>query len=297
MRGTANRAAFKAYLEGERLFTVVDRARMARCRRQFEKATGLDPAFARAWGWRAYATVRSVLAGWLPEAQMQAAGAWAEEATRLDPDDYATWWDLAFYHLNTGDFRAARRHYERALRLYDRETDLLDRKPGLLAEMGEAYVHMGEAGRGIALLERAMRVPDWYKWNLGWAHFLTGAYDKAIAAYESMRARPGDRGYVPEVALFLAAAYERKAAQARRRRDAAAEAEARRAAERALGRFRRAQPDVTLQDALRHRSRFQDARAAERWRAALAGLGLDGGSAPPARPPRGGGRKRVGRSR
>ena len=48
MRGTKNRNAFKAYIEGERLFSVISKADMAKSRKNFEKATKLDRKFARA---------------------------------------------------------------------------------------------------------------------------------------------------------------------------------------------------------------------------------------------------------
>ena len=100
MRGTKNRTAFKAYIEGERLFSVISKADMAKSRKNFEKATKLDRKFARAWGWRSYATMRSIMVGWLPASEAKSAGEWAKKAVALDPNDYATYWDLAFYQLN-----------------------------------------------------------------------------------------------------------------------------------------------------------------------------------------------------
>ena len=80
MWGTKNKAAFKAYLEGERLFTSVSKKQMAKCLAKFERATKLDKNFARAWGWRSYATVRSVLQGCVanPNTALKEAETWAK---------------------------------------------------------------------------------------------------------------------------------------------------------------------------------------------------------------------------
>ena len=87
MRGTKNRNAFKAYVQGESQFTVISKADMAKARKNFEKATKLDKKFARAWGWRSYATMRSIMVGWLPKAEAKNAGEWAKKAVALDPTD------------------------------------------------------------------------------------------------------------------------------------------------------------------------------------------------------------------
>ena len=170
MRGTTSIEAFRVYLQGERLFTAVSERQSAGCRTSFERATQIDPNFAQALGWRSYAAVRSVLQGWLPDQTLTNAEEWAIKAVSLAPYDYAPLWDLAFVYLNTGRDRQAIATYERAHRMYNDATDGLDRKPGLLAEMAEAYVHVGRPEDGIRLLRRALRVPDWYRWNLGWGY-------------------------------------------------------------------------------------------------------------------------------
>ncbi len=210
MRGTTNRAAFKAYLEGERLFSIISKTDMDRSRKKFEKATDLDPKFARAWGYLSYTYTRAVLAGWLPARQLATAEKHAKKAIALDPDDYAPHWDLAYAYLNGGKFKEAMKEYETALDLYENWTDLLDRKHGLLSEMAEAYVYVGKPQKAIDLLERAKHHPDWYCWNCGFAYYMAGQYDDAIRELDSMRLRPGDAGYVMDVQLFIAAAYAQK---------------------------------------------------------------------------------------
>ena len=274
MRGTKSKAAFKAYLEGERLFTVVDKKQMAKCCAKFERATNLDKKFARAWGWRSYATARCVLQGWLPKAALKDAKAWAKKAVKLDPDDYAPLWDLAFVYLNKGDFKKAIATYEKAHKLYNNGTDRLDRKPGLLAEMAEAYVHAGDPKTGIALLERATRCPEWYLWNQGWAYYHARDYEKALDALSKISLSPKNPQFVPEVYLFLAAAHYRNAQRLARRKDRKNAAAHRNAADAAMAAFLKICPDYTQKDAAAARSRFKDPKDEKHWVDALKALGL-----------------------
>jgi adenylate cyclase len=265
MRGTTKQKAFQHYLDGERLFSVVSKSDMKKSRDKFRLATDLDPKFARAWGWRSYTQVRSVLRKWLPERALTPAREWAERAVGLDPLDYATHWDLGFYHLNAKQFGDATECYERGIELFDRGTDQLDRKPGFLAEAAEAYIHTGNSERAIELLERAVRVPDWYRWNLGWAYYQARRYDEALAVLRSMRSRPGDRTYVPEIALFIIAANYRKAMSSRAEGHGEAAAAHMDSAVAAMQLFRDENPDFALDDAVAHRSRFQNKADEEHW--------------------------------
>lgn len=215
MRGTTSEDAFKAYLEGQRLFSVVSRERMDESRRKFAEATKLDGNFARAWGHLSYAYVRSVLAGFMEDDVLMAAEELARKAVKLDQHDYANHWDLAFVYLNTRRFDEALEEYRTALNLYENHTDMLDRKHGLIAEMAEAFIYVGEPGTAIEFLKRAKRYPDWYRWNLGWAYYHTKGYDEALQELEGMERKPGDPSYVIDVQLFIAAAYAQKGDKAK----------------------------------------------------------------------------------
>ena len=277
MRGTKSEAAFRAYLQGERSFTVVSEKQMAKCRAKFKKATDLDKKFARAWGWRSYVTVRSVLQGWMPDekAALKDAEAWAKKAAKLDPHDYAPLWDCAFVYLNTDRFDKAIKTYEKAHKLYNEWTDRLDRKPGLLVEMAEAYVHAGQPKKGIALLKRATGCPEWYRWNTGWAHYVDKNYKSAVETLEEINLSPiNNPQYVPEVRLFLAASHHRWSEQLKKEgkpKEAAAQA---RKAKAAVAAFRKDHPDYTKDDAAAARSRFKRPQDREHWYTALADLGL-----------------------
>lgn len=211
---TMNPAAFNAYLEGEKLFSVTDKNKMEEARRRFEMAISLDQDFARAWGYLSYATVRSVLVGWLNKSSLVTAEQCAERAVALGPDDYSNHWDLAFVYQNTNRLEDALIQYETALQLFDNHTDRLDRKPGLLAEMAVAYVQAGDIKRAIDLGEKSLRVPHWYRWNAGYAYYMAKKYDKAVEQFELMgfgSSPSGSLYYVPEMDMFMAAAYAMRA--------------------------------------------------------------------------------------
>jgi len=259
MRGTDNPQAFDAYLEGERKFSIVSQADMAVSQKKFAEATDLDGDYARAWGWRAYTLTRSIAMGWEDASRIAEAKGWAEKAVGLDGDDYATHWDLAFVLLYGGEFDEALRTYEVALDLYENRTDHLDRKHGLLAELAEAYLYAGEPDKAIDFLERAKRVPDWYKWNLAWAYFNKGRYQTALDELNSMASQPGDRAYVPDVDLLRSATL--------------AKLERKTEAQRVLGLYLAANPGYSTKN-VQKRAQFKRASDQQHWIDALHDAGL-----------------------
>ncbi len=110
-----------------------------------------------------------------------------------------------------------------------------------------------------------MRIPDWYRWNLGWAYYQDHRYDEALAMLSSLRSKPGERAYVPETALFTAAAnYRKSMALAGEGFDVLAASHMDLAVE-AIRKFRKDYPDFELEFALTHRSRFQSPIDEEHW--------------------------------
>lgn len=279
MKATSNPAAFDAYLEGERLFSVTDQAKMAEARRRFEMAISLDPNFPRAWGYLSYATVRSVLVGWLDRADLIKAENYAQRAVQLGPDDYTNHWDLAFVYQNTERLDEALIQYERALQLFNHYTDKLERKPGLLAEMAVAYVQAGDHKRAIDLGEKSQLVPHWHRWNTGYAYFMAKKYDKAIEQFELMGfggKASASPYYVPEMDMFAAAAY---AMRAKGKRTKAAIADRRRATT-AMTRFKKeskirphGRKRLSRADAIARRP-FKDAGDQAHWIEGLREAGL-----------------------
>lgn len=268
MRGTSNIAAFRVYVEGEQHFSIVDKGRMAKSCECFARATELDANFARAWGYRSYALARSTLAGWMNVSTLAGdALAFAERAVALDAEayqqlsgqskadryracDYAVYWDLAFVQLSLARFDAALKNYETAIYLYDNLTDRLDRKPGLLAEAAVAYTQAGDRARAIRLLKKSKLVPGWYRWNLGFAHYMEKDYEAALAELEHPDLYPLSASLPPEVLLFVAAATARSGDTA----TAAA----------AIERFRQLRPEMD-KEAVKNRWKFQSADDQAHW--------------------------------
>lgn len=267
MRGTTNVAAFKAYLEGEKAFSVVDQERMAISRDKFREATELDPGFSRAWGYLSYSYVRSVLVGWLPKSELQAAEDYALKAVELDASaykdlpavDYAPYWDLAFVYLNRGKVKQAIQQYEKALDLYNNFTDRLDRKPGLLAEAAVAHLLDGDQQKAAQLAEKSQLIPGWYRWNLGFVYYMQKNYSAALEELTHPDLEPSSPQFIPEILLFVASAQARSGNQV--------------GASQSIDMFRKLRPDFTLQDAVERWS-FTDPADNDYWREGLAAAGL-----------------------
>jgi len=181
--------AYEAYLKGVNAFTFESREGLEESRSWFERAVELDPGFARAWGYLAYSEARGVMCGWRDSGELVDAEANARRAVELAPDDYSVHWDLAFVHLNRGEFERAQSEYDRAYQLNRND-------PDLLCEMAEMKIYLGLADEAVPLIRAAMKLnpyfPDWYRWNLGWALFNARRYDEALQEYGRMFKPPID---------------------------------------------------------------------------------------------------------
>lgn len=210
MANTVDRGAFDLYLEGQKMFSVIERKTLEACADKFRAATKKAPGFARAWGHLSYVLAQIVVGGHAEPKEAKAllseAEGYAKKAVKLDGKDYANRWDLAFVWLNLGHMDKALAEYERALDLFDNHTDMLDRRMDLLVEMAEAFVYAGESERAFVLLDRAFRIPDWYRWIRAWACFNARDYDGAVQQIGAMRKGPGQERYVEDIQLLLAAA-------------------------------------------------------------------------------------------
>lgn len=229
--------AFDLYLEGQRLFSVIERRHLEAAAEKFRQVTIEAPDFARGWGHLAYALAQIVVGGHARQKSeavslLDEAETHARHAVKLDPDDYANRWDLGFVLLNQGRSKEAFAEYEAALDLFDRRTDMLERRNDLLVELAEAHVYDGNTKRAFELLDRAVRVPDWYRWIRAWACFNARDYQGAIDQINTMHKRAGEPGYVPDIQLLLATAHACNGDQ----KEAAA----------ALDRLKKGRPDWSL---------------------------------------------------
>jgi TolB-like protein/class 3 adenylate cyclase len=182
-KSPVNPTAYELYLQGVHAYTLEDRAKFEQSLGFFERAAQVDPSFARAWGYLSYMKARGVLQGWLPPAAMDEAELLAKKAISLDPYDYANYWDMAFIHFRRSRFDQASSEYEKALQLNSNDADLL-------AEVAVLNTALGEHQKAIDMLQHAMRlnpqVPDWYRWNLGWAYFNARQYNESLQEIDKM---------------------------------------------------------------------------------------------------------------
>jgi tetratricopeptide (TPR) repeat protein len=130
----------------------------------FQQAMELDPDYARARAYRAFAEV--VLHGYAdtPDKILQDAVALAQTAVELDEDDGRCHWLLGMIYGYSGDLKNAELHYERAIALNPNDANAL-------AGSGLLLAGLGRAEEGIERIRKAMRInpyhPEWYWMDLG----------------------------------------------------------------------------------------------------------------------------------
>jgi adenylate cyclase len=191
---TQNATAYDHYLKGRQLFYNYTREDVAAARQEFTSAVGLNPGFARAYGWLGYTHLEDIQEGWTDDVKKSGAAAldWAQKGAELDSADYYTHWNLAAVLAGLKDMERARTEYEAALALNGNDADLL-------ADMADMLSYSGEPLRAIEQIERAKqfnpKYPDWYDWSLGFAYFQNRQYAEALASLEKM-SDPPNNAYV-----------------------------------------------------------------------------------------------------
>jgi len=153
----------------------------------FQQAVDLDPDYARARAYRAFADV--VLHGYsdAPDDVLDQALALATTAVELDECDGHCHFLLGVIQRYRGDIDSAERHYQRALALNPNDANVVVGSGRLLAYRG----HLEE---GIDRVREGMRLnpyhPEWYWVNLGSVLYEAGKYADAAAAFGRVTA-PG----------------------------------------------------------------------------------------------------------
>ncbi len=201
-RATENINAYDAFLRGtHHLATHLDviaesESALLESRQWFQKAIELDPLYARAWGWLAYAHVTSWTEGWAGPETLDIAKDYAEKAVALEPEDYDTHWALAYVYQARGNLDLALSAYVTALELNRND-------PDMLVEMAETLCCLGRHQDAVRQIEHAMiinpRFPEWYRWMLGWSLYHLREYRRSNEQLETI-IRPNN-----EVRLIMAA--------------------------------------------------------------------------------------------
>ena len=153
----------------------------AAARDLFEKARKNDPNYARAYVGLMW-TYAIDYDFWCTEDEefrkaAELALARAEEAVRLDPNDYQTHWALGWARLYNGQHAAAEKSYTLARKLNPND-------PELLAEMANLLIYMGRPQQAIEQVIESKRLdpsPEaWVDQYLGWAYEEAGQPEQAI---------------------------------------------------------------------------------------------------------------------
>ena len=146
----------------------------------FQQAMDLDPDYALARAYRAFAEV--VLHGYsdAPDEVLDQALALATTALELDESDGRCHWILGIIQRYRGDLHSAERHYQRAIALNPNDANAVGGSGNLLAYRG----HLEE---GIDRIREAMRLnpyhPEWYWVNLGSVLYAARRYADAAEAF------------------------------------------------------------------------------------------------------------------
>jgi len=156
----------------------------------FQKARELDPDYALAYAYRAFADVVFHDYENAPRHILERSKTMVEEAIEIDPEDARCHWLLGVTCAFMDDDDSMMRHYRRAMELNPTDANIK-------ATYGVALAKAGRCDEGIAIIAEAMRLnpyhPQWYWEELGNLLFAAGRYDDAV---EALRHRGQPVGWV-----------------------------------------------------------------------------------------------------
>jgi adenylate cyclase len=179
----------------------------AAARDLFEQARKIDPNYARAYVGLCWAYANDFDYEWTSDfaATLQLTLDMANEAVRLDPDDYQAHWALGWAHLY-------HRQHNKAVAEYVHARELNPNDAELIAEMANLLIFVGEPKQAIKHAKEGMRLnpfyENWYVEYLGWAYAEAGMPKEAIEVFQKAidLQSPGDDQlwYFPTIAAAYA---------------------------------------------------------------------------------------------
>ena len=128
--------------------------------------------------------------GWMKpkDAVLEEATALAEEALRLDPENYMSHFTLARVLSRRGENAASILQFERAAELNPSDSIIW-------IGMSVPLLYIGNTERALEVLDIAARVDplhgDWLRWQQGLAHWQAGECEAGLEAMQSMASPPG----------------------------------------------------------------------------------------------------------
>ncbi len=212
---TDNLDAYDYVLRGRQHFARETRPENVKARALFEEAVSLAPDYADArvdLGWTHH---HDAAYGWMerPERSIERAHDLAQEALRLDPGSSSAHTLLSNVHIY-------RHRHDLALAEIDRAIALNPNDAEAYAWRGWILLALGRIPESIESSELALRFnpnsPPSSAGNLGWAYFLEGRYDDAVAMLESSMGQHPDVlfGQAALAAAYAAAGRDAEAARA-----------------------------------------------------------------------------------
>jgi TolB-like protein/DNA-binding SARP family transcriptional activator len=153
-----------------------------KARAMFERATEMDPSYASAWAWLAYAHWHDARFLWAadPQAALARASRIAKRARALDPS-------LPEVHGVLAVIRVLRGQFDEAIAAARRGVALEPSGPENTALLAFVLVWAGEAEEAARTTERAIAYcplhSPWYLDTLGHAQFLLRQHERAVASY------------------------------------------------------------------------------------------------------------------
>lgn len=195
--------AYDLYLKGRKSLSLRTPEANLQARDYYRQAILLDPEFARAYGGIAVALTRFANKGWsdTPNVERDLALHYARKSVELKPESQYSHWALGFTHLYRRENAEAATAVRKAIRLAPGYADGLS----LLALI---YNHSARAEEAIGLINEAIPINPLYSWdylfNLGWAYYTLGNYEKAVK-YQQLALERNE--YATFSRLILVASY------------------------------------------------------------------------------------------
>lgn len=183
-----NPNSFTAYdylLKGWELWSNFTRDDNRAARDMFERSRKIDPNYARAYAGLAWTYSTDYDFGWADDYDETLALTlqMAEQAVRLDNNDYRSHWVLGWAYLY-------RRDYDKAMASYARARELNPNDAELLAEMANLLIYVGQPEQAVSQLKEAIRLNPfheaWYTEYLGWAYQEAGLPQQAVSTLEEV---------------------------------------------------------------------------------------------------------------
>jgi len=201
-KGTDNLEAYDCSLRGLDYFFRFTKKTNTQAREMFERAIDLDPEYALAYSSLGFTYWMGWAFGWSQDPQsLEQASELAQKAISLDDS-------VSGAHSLLGKVYLWKKQYDQAIAELEKTIALNPNDADGLAGLGEILCFAGRPKEATAVLKKAIRLnpipPVWYFHGLGHAYFLTGHYEKAVAALKRVLNR--NPNFWP-AHIYLAASY------------------------------------------------------------------------------------------